>query len=991
MVEPPGPPPSDAGRPIDPADATLIATDGPVAPLGASATIVDPRSKSAARPPAGAADRRRGDTLGRYVVLGALGQGGMGVVFAAYDPELERKVAIKILLDRKSVDETEGRAWLFREAQAMAQLAHPNVVGIHDVGAVDGPLYIAMEYVEGETLGEWLKTPRRWREILEIFLQAGEGLQAAHAAGLVHRDFKADNVMISADGRARVMDFGLARADRAQPSPRPLQREAQSALDSVLTRAGAIMGTPRYMAPEQWAGEVADARSDLFSFCVALWEALHGAHPFRGESIADLAIAVTGGRVQPPPPGTRVPARIRRALARGLASQPHERWPSMRALLDELARDPTPARRRWLAAGVLGLGLALGLGGWRVERAAKIDACAREGATIREVWNADASLRAHEAIIATGIPSVAVNLASIDRKLDRFAAQWAETRERACVDATVEDDVDDDTYGRIVRCLEEQRDEAASLIETFTRADKAVALRGAAAAASLRPPALCTDRSWLGPYGSISASLAGPAGALRRAFARVSALVSAGEFDEAARTARAAHDLAERLGIPLLLARADLSSGSVAQRRGDSLAAREALEAAYFRAGSLGADELASDAAARLTFVVGYRLAEPTTGRMWARLADMALARLDVGEADYRRAVIANGRGVIELASGEDAEAERELREVLRIAEAHYGPEHPSVAGALGNIGTMLWARGAYDEALALHRRSLEIRISVLGAEHPDVATDLNNIGANLQALGRVEEAVAIHERALKIRLESFGPESNEVGETLDNLCTLYLQINRGAESEATCRRAIEIRDRTFGPKSPHSGYARIGLITLERMRLASGHAAEADRVIASIEEAFGPDNPDIAGPLNMRGWIALEDEHDPETALALAERSRQLASRGTTRTEGVISLALIGEAELALGRPLDAASTFSLALEDFAGREGADVRIASGLRFGLARALIALGRDPAGAQRLAIEARQDLADFLAPPLFPADALRLLEIDAWIRTHPPGT
>jgi len=237
----------------------------------------------------------RGDRVGRFIVLDRLGHGGMGVVHAAFDPELDRKVALKLVLPERDGG-AHARARLLREAQAMARLAHPNVVAVHDVGTIDDRVWIAMEYVRGRTLTLWLAEARRsWRQIVDMFAQAGEGLRAAHEVGLVHRDFKPDNVMIGDDGRARVMDFGLARAG-SDPLAEQETGEPRSA--PLVTQLGAVVGTPRYMAPEQWQGCVADAQADQFAFCVALWEALYGQLPFAADGMPALVMAMLAGEIR---------------------------------------------------------------------------------------------------------------------------------------------------------------------------------------------------------------------------------------------------------------------------------------------------------------------------------------------------------------------------------------------------------------------------------------------------------------------------------------------------------------------------------------------------------------------------------------------------------------------------------------------------------------------------------------------------------------------
>src|SRR5262249_33063129 len=318
---------------------------------------------------------RRGATLGRYTVLGQLGRGAMGIVYSAHDPELDRKVALKLIRPEASdqLGLEKGRARLMREAQAMARLAHPNVVAVYDVGTLHDQVFVAMEYVAGDTLTGWLKRKvRSWREVVDLFRQAGRGLAAAHAAGLGHRDFKPGNVLVDRTRPAHVVDFGLARAaerpqEAAAPSVAVLTEteveSTSSVLAAPLTRSGTIMGTPAYMAPEQLLARPTDRRTDQFSFCVALYEALYDQRPFGGDTIARLIAEVVHGKVKAPPPSSRVPSWIHRVLLRGLQPRQENRYASMDALLADLERDPARARRRRsLLAGVVVAALAAGFG-----------------------------------------------------------------------------------------------------------------------------------------------------------------------------------------------------------------------------------------------------------------------------------------------------------------------------------------------------------------------------------------------------------------------------------------------------------------------------------------------------------------------------------------------------------------------------------------------------------------------------------------------------
>jgi len=312
---------------------------------------------------------KKGDTLGRYLVLEQLGAGAMGVVYAAYDPELDRKIAIKILRPHEGKgDKARRQERLVREAKAMAKLSHPNVGAIYDVGVHGDQVFLAMEFLSGGTLRAWMAAKKRpWREVVKMFIEVGKGLAGAHAEGLIHRDFKPDNVLLDKNGAPKVVDFGLVRLNSAaldrsttgsmdaitdeEAMALPL---AQTALAANLTRTGAMTGTPAYMAPEQFLGKDVDARTDQFAFCIALYEALYGERPFAGETIFAIAEAVTTERINVIPKNSDVPAWVRRCVNRGLRSDPAQRFPDFEDLLATLRTDPVARlRRRVLLGGTL--------------------------------------------------------------------------------------------------------------------------------------------------------------------------------------------------------------------------------------------------------------------------------------------------------------------------------------------------------------------------------------------------------------------------------------------------------------------------------------------------------------------------------------------------------------------------------------------------------------------------------------------------------------
>ena len=303
-----------------------------------------------------------GAVLGRYQLEHELGAGAMGVVYAAFDPDLERRVAVKVL--RVVAPSPEAKDRLLREARAMARLSHSNVVTVHEVGTANGRDFVAMELIRGEPLIDWLRATRRTPDaIIDAFLAAGRGLAAAHAAGIVHRDFKPHNVLRSRDGRIAVTDFGLAREASADlpaalDTTLPVVMQGSSTASpspfATLTSTGTLLGTPAYMAPEQWRGGTVTPATDQFAYCVALWEALAGERPYRGVSREELR-----GQILQGPVGldaSRLPRRVRGLLYRGLDPDPARRWPSMDALLGQLARvNRRPVVAAAIAVAVAGL------------------------------------------------------------------------------------------------------------------------------------------------------------------------------------------------------------------------------------------------------------------------------------------------------------------------------------------------------------------------------------------------------------------------------------------------------------------------------------------------------------------------------------------------------------------------------------------------------------------------------------------------------------
>ncbi len=855
----------------------------------------------------------RGASFGRYTVLGRLGAGGMGVVFAAYDPELDRKIALKLLHPQvgAATASTLGRARLVREAQAMARLSHPNVVAIYDVGTLDDRVWLAMEHVDGRTLGTWLKEqPRRWPEVLQVMLAVGRGLVAAHTAGLVHRDLKPDNIMIDRAGRARVMDFGLARTAELRPPDAPVDAlitaNGHGALSLKVTQFGAVTGTPMYMAPEQWRGEEADARVDQFAFCVTLWESLHGVRPFAGETITELAHAVLSGALQATP-RSGVPAWLRRVLVRGLSLDLERRFPSMEALLTALERGLARGKRLRFALGVGALGLAAALvPGWRAyDHARREAACDLAAAQISEVWNDASRAALSTALASTDASYAATTFEKMTPWIDRWTQRWSEVRAGVCREGEVDRTRPAELHIRAVTCLDERREELTALLTVIGEDPTSSLPRAVNAAASLTPVDACADwnalerRPALPDDPAVKAQLA----AHHRDLTRARALYAAGHFPQALAQAEALLVQAQQAGLATIVAEAELAVGEAAKRTGDHERAASALHAAYIHAGALGADEAARAAATNLIVVLGYDQSKPELGLEWATVSEMLLRRL--GQLDEPAgASHFNALAIVYRVLDRFDESQAHYERALAIQERTLGAEHPLLAGTLNNIANLHTLRGDSDQVLAIFTRALEIGERSLGPDHPQVGSLLGNLAAARYVHGDHEEALALNHRALSIMEKTLGPEHSEIGGMLGNIALIYLDRRDFVAALPLLTRGLAIQEKARGAEHTRVADILLGLATNYRgFGELDAALATDERALAIYEKAWGSEHSDIAHALSGLALTHLE-RGDPARALPLALRALAIREKVLEPGSAEITVCLmsVARAHLDLG-----------------------------------------------------------------------------------------
>lgn len=839
--------------------------------------------------------------IGRMLILAKLGEGGMGVVHAAYDPELDRKVAVKTLRPDR-VGNDEGRTRLLREAQALARLAHPNVVSIHDVGTDGHLVWLAMEFIQGKTVAAWLhERVRPWREVIHVFLQATRGIEAAHRAGLLHRDVKPANIMIGDDGRVRVMDFGLVRSGlTGEDSGARLVTEESVPVGSDLTRTGARMGTPAYMAPEQILGFTADERSDQYSLCVALWEALYGERPFATESFASRAMTVLSGQRTPPRNRPPVPRWLRRVVERGLAPKREARFATMAELRRALESDPT--RRRW----ALGLGLtaAVGVAAWfgasRVRHERAIAACSTLGAAIDEVWNDTARTRLREALIGTGASFAVATYEKATPWIDTYADAWRQARIAVCRAATVERAWPAELAHEAEACLDERRHHLETVLGVFSDPTTDEVARGLAenmvsTAAKLPRLDPCQDPVRLRalPRAPDDEAARQSLRLFRTLLAESTALQRMGMSKQALARAEEAARMADALGNPRLQAAAATSLGAAANRIGDYKRAEPLLESGYFDGGALGDDAVQSFAAQNLTFMVGHRLARPDDGLRWGRATLMVLDRAGVPADDLRRAPVLGHLGLIHDRLGDYARADAFMEKSRRISEQHLGPSHPEVAAALHNRGQMQMRRGNVDKATDLLNRALAANEQTLGENHPQTAESRNALAVIYGQHGDLDRASELFVRTLAIQREAVGDEHQSVAGTLTSMANVHERRGDLDHARALLMQAHGIYERTQGVGGPETVRLLTHIGEIYRKQ-AAYDAAEPlfTRALELIEQRAGPESDELVSPLASLGILyRIQGEYDK--AIAVLERAIRIESKAKGPESGEVATSL--------------------------------------------------------------------------------------------------
>jgi tetratricopeptide (TPR) repeat protein/tRNA A-37 threonylcarbamoyl transferase component Bud32 len=969
-----------------------------------------------ARPVAMREQLGAGDVIGRYRITRVLGAGGMGVVYEARDPELDRLLAIKLLRDRARTAETDLTARLVREAKALAALAHPNVVAIHDVGEHAGCPFLAMEYIRGTTLRDWLhEQPRTWRVSAAVFEQIARGLAAAHAAGLVHRDVKPDNVMVGIDGRARVTDFGLVRPTRSDDQPR-----ASGTDDPVhLTQTGAVMGTPAYMSAEQHLGEPGDARTDQFSFCVALYEAVYGKRPFAGNSWAELAAAVIDGRAEPPPSGVRAPRWLRRLIDRGLARAPAERHPDMATIADQLAAGL--ARRRSLVfAAIAGTTIVAAVAAFALLHQAG-PGCDGASDQLATFWNTGRRAQMWGGFLASGKPFAADAFGTASETLDRNADRWSAAHRATCEATEVRHEQSPELLDQRMACLATRREEMRELVELFVHSDVDTIEHAARAAQRLTSAEECVNAPSLDARVRAPVLLRPRIDELEAALARARGMSDTGKFREALEVARPIARAATALAYRPLEADAAWQIADIEDNLGDYAEAERLYREVIHKAEAGGDDRLKAMAWTSLLDVIGSRRAKPADAlalesqaraviervddaRLRAQL-DEAIARAlersgsypaslqhhDAAIAGYEKlgndAGLANaleGRSVVLSATGDFKAALVDAQRILDIRRRQLGGAHPATGKAIENLAIAQYDVGDSKAAVATMREALGVLVAAYGTEHVEVAQVRNNLGAILERVGRYDEATTEIEAALALRKKLLGPDHPDVATSLVAVGNVYFARKDWKRAIRAYRDCLELREKLLGPDHPEVELAAGNLgAALGNVGDFDGAEKMYRRALDIAVKTRGPDSPGANIERTNLARLALDRGNATEAVSlfqqALASDEKRL---GKDHPQLAYHLQGLGGAYLKLKRPAEAIPVLerALALWD---RAPTDPNRVADTRMTLAEAISDSGGDR---NRARDQAAAALAIYQQSPQENAESIQYVK--TWQRKHP---
>jgi len=955
----------------------------------------------------------RGSMVGRYLLLERLGGGGGGEVFAAFDPVLDRKVALKFLHESRATQEA-----LVREGRLLAKVVHPAVVEVYEVASHEGQAFMAMELVDRGDLGSFSEQARSdgaYGRLLEALCVVAEGIAAAHEAEVVHGDIKPSNVLCAASDQLKVSDFGIAR----------LQAD----------EAAGGGGTPTFMAPEQHDGRPPDERSDQYSFCLTAWHSLLGSSPFE---TTDTALATTRGaddtdergrleegkRAGPPSwPGVRgLPRSVGDVLRRGLDPDPDRRWPSMQQLITALR--PDPARRRMQRLLAIGGGAAVvvtaGLGFRQYDEVRREAACEATRGELEGVWDDDVRAGVREALLSSDAGYADATVERVIPRLDDWAQTWGEHRVTACRRHQVERVWNDAANERAQWCLEEHLTELGAAVAELRSGDQGVVSRAVSVASALPNVEGCTDPSILAmrpdPPSDDEHDTTLEA---VRLLARAETLVRLGRYPEGLEVTHEAQALLGSVESSSLYASALYLEGRILSKDVDPDTAQVKLVEAYKAASKARNWSVAAGAAETLVFVVGRLAGRPREGKMWLAPAEVAASLAGDSHGVHETARTAN-LAVVENAAGNYDEAEALHQQAIELTKASFGEEHPSLSVRLSNLAAVYIRQGRYADAQTAYEEVLERRNHVLGPDHPETLGTRGNLAAVMNFLGDTEASAEMLREVLVRRERVLGHNHPEVAQSLENLATVINDLGRHDEAKTMLLRALEIRasegetlakaltlshlasvhsaqgkpdqavelrtralkirEQHLGAKHSDVGEALLNLGTDYFQMNQYDRASDAySRAKTIFEAAFDDAHPSLGAAINNLGDVALErGNYDAAVERYQAAHAIWSKALGEDHPLTATVLAHWGTAKLLDGDAKEARSLLERAIATFGSRGGVAEQIAYA-QIDLAEAIVAAGGQRSEAVTYAHQARATFAT-----LGERGRQNVERVDAWL-------
>ena len=883
------------------------------------------------------------ELLGRYALQDELGSGGGGCVYLAFDRELERHVAIKVLRNTPAGRSDVLSTRLRREAQANALLQHPNVVSVFDVGDHDGEVFIAMEYVDGGSLAEWLRTSRDRRAILETFLQAGRGLLAAHHKGIIHRDFKPSNVLIGKDGRVRVADFGLARGVGAEGLDAPYAEDAPVSpspglVDRSLTKTGTVLGTPAYMAPEQFRGRMVDARADQFSFCLVLAEALTGSKAPRGD------LTTEGWRTTDLDPKSwlraySLPPGIRDVLIKGLSAEAEDRFDSLQPVLNALRHEVEGDRRPQILA--VGLGVAVvALVAAMPFVVGRSSPCAGLSAPFDDVWN-DARRSGFEAHLNAATPD---GRREVIGALDRYGAQWTQARIAVCRATHVQKEQSGDLLDVRMGCLDRRLQDVRRFLALVDSGRLAGVGPTSEAILRLESPKSCqsarkrSEQARLPPDPKNAKTVQ----RATRQLNEVRTLCVAGLSREGLEKAKRAVELAEASRHAPTQAAAYEWLGTLLQ---DNDRFREATAA--FEKTQLLADAVADDALRLEALVALIRLDDGTPQFAAQTDRNVAQARALLVRQNgtaLQQAVVSAALGRLHYRRG-DLVACRQHGEqaMLYLEQASDSPLFTRLEVS-EDLALCLERLGLRREAAQVLQKTLATALEQLGPTHPRVGRLNLRLSRALDFSGDRLGAQKAAQRAVEILSSTLGEEHSETAAAYQALANVLFREGDYDGSRRYLQRAIDVLSKIYGPRSHQAGGLLSSLALSESLAGAHDEAHQHhEQSVAIFKETLGLEHPMTAAAIGRMG-SNLRAQGDCETALRYCRQAMLLLRKSDPEHARILDqVRCLGACLLDLGRPERAIKPLEAGLA-LSRRRDEPVVYTARLEFLAARALWATG-----------------------------------------------